>query len=233
MKTKIMSENRNEEQKRPRSWYGKVWHFLWYEDSLLSWLCLLVLSFVLIKFIVYPGLGLILGTPFPIVAVVSESMDHHLTNGAICGTHPEEYERSFESYWRACGSWYEEHDISQEKFKEFSLHNGFSKGDIIILIGRDPKDINIGEVIVFRAQDVARKPDPIIHRVVAKGVHTNGEQRYFFQTKGDHNPGIHQDSIIQEAEIDEERILGVAWFKIPWLGYVKIFAVQLIQWVNI
>ena len=35
-----------------------------------------VLAFVLIKFIIYPGAGLIMGTRLPVVAVVSESMEH-------------------------------------------------------------------------------------------------------------------------------------------------------------
>ncbi len=229
MKTKG-TDNTLRTKKVPRSWFGKIWHFLWYDDSFLSWLCLLILSFVLIKFVVYPGLGLVLGTQFPIVAVVSESMDHQLTNGAICGEHPLSYDGGFNNYWQICGKWYENRQISKEQFSAFSLAKGFSKGDIIVLRGKDPKDINIGDVIVFRAQNVARKPDPIIHRVVLKNERGEGiDPRYFFQTKGDHNPGIHQDTIIQEEDIDESRILGVAWFKIPWLGHVKIFAVELLQ----
>ena len=57
-------------KKRPTTWYGKVWWFLWEDDSVWSWLANIVLAFVLIKFIVYPGLGLALQTSHPIVAVV-------------------------------------------------------------------------------------------------------------------------------------------------------------------
>ena len=47
----------------------KTWHFIWEDDSLLSWIVNIVLAIVLIKFIIYPGLGLVLGTGFPVVAV--------------------------------------------------------------------------------------------------------------------------------------------------------------------
>jgi hypothetical protein len=45
-----------------KSFFGKLWHFIWNEDSIESWLINIVLAFVIIKFIVYPGLGLVLGT---------------------------------------------------------------------------------------------------------------------------------------------------------------------------
>ena len=68
---------RHKHRKQPQTTWGKIWHFLWYEDSVASWLVNIVLAFVLIKFVLYPGLGLILGTQFPVVAVVSSSMEHH------------------------------------------------------------------------------------------------------------------------------------------------------------
>ena len=70
----------------------KTWHFLWYEDSLLSWIVNIILAFVLIKFLIYPGIGLVLQTDLPVVAVVSESMDHNMVwndaaqQYAICGS---------------------------------------------------------------------------------------------------------------------------------------------------
>ncbi len=218
------------ERAKPTSWYGRFWHFLWYQDSFLSWITLLILSFLIIKFGVYPGLGFVLGTSYPVVAVISESMDHHLTDGEICGQRPSYYDSSFEEYWRICGNWYEQKEISEDTFRSFSLPNGFRRGDIIVLRGKDPKNINIGDIIVFRARQAALKPDPIIHRVVKKE-RSEGEA-YLFQTKGDHNPGIHEDQIIDEREIREDRILGVAWFKIPWLGFVKIYAVELFSTIT-
>ncbi|MBR9703136.1 hypothetical protein GOV10_03810, partial [Candidatus Woesearchaeota archaeon] len=54
--------------KKPKTWWEKAWYFLWYEDSVLSWAASLLVAFLLIKFIIYPGLGLVFGTQFPIVA---------------------------------------------------------------------------------------------------------------------------------------------------------------------
>ena len=54
----------------------KTWHFIWEDDSVWSWIVNIILAIVLIKFIIYPGLGLVLGTSYPIVAVVSDSMEH-------------------------------------------------------------------------------------------------------------------------------------------------------------
>ena len=56
--------------------WKKTWYFIWDDDSIYSWLVNVVLAFVLIKFIVYPVLGLLLQTNYPIVAVVSSSMEH-------------------------------------------------------------------------------------------------------------------------------------------------------------
>ena len=55
----------------------KIWNFIWYDDSWLSWILNLIIAFLLVKFIIYPGVGLVLGTEFPIVAVVSSSMEHN------------------------------------------------------------------------------------------------------------------------------------------------------------
>ena len=56
--------------------FKKIWNFLWHEDSVTSWVVSIILAFVIVKFIIYPLIGVFLGTSFPIVAVVSESMEH-------------------------------------------------------------------------------------------------------------------------------------------------------------
>ena len=53
----------------------RLWHFIWEDNSVWSWIANIVLAFILIKFIVYPSLGFVLGTTHPVVAVVSESME--------------------------------------------------------------------------------------------------------------------------------------------------------------
>jgi|SRR3989344_3823088 len=198
----------------------KLWWFLWKDDSLLSWIVNIILAFVLVKFLIYPGIGFLLGTTHPVVAVVSGSMDHGLNKGEICGITPEDYQGSFNDYWIACGAYYDKIGITKEMFNEYRFKNGFNKGDIMFLKGSSLKDIEVGDVIVFDGN----LKDPIIHRVVRKYVDNDA---YFLQTKGDHN----RDSNIglKEDKIGEERIIGKAFFRIPFLGWVKILAVEFIQ----
>jgi hypothetical protein len=219
-----------------KGFWGKVWYFVWHSNSIWSWVANIIIAFVLIKFLVYPGLGLIMGTTHPIVAVVSESMDHRMlhpcksydlsgtkclqvdsTKWALCPTtFTKKSSVDFDFYWENCGKWYEtRHNISQEQFEDFPFMSGFKRGDIIVLHGKKPADIKVGEVIVFKAN----KEYPIIHRVVAKRL-LGGE--WYFTTKGDHNQDSIDDAVIAEVKISEDRVLGVSWFKIPFLGYIKI-----------
>lgn len=204
----------------------KVWHFIWEDNSIWSWLVNVILAFVIIKFLVYPGLGLLLGTEYPIVAVISGSMDHSLADGELCGKYPVNYDGKLDGFWRVCGEWYDQRGISYEEFREFPLKNGFKRGDLIVLKGREPKNINIGEVIVFQATNRNIKPEPIIHRVVEK---RKSDNTYILETKGDHNKAQINDFIVKETSVNEERLLGRAWFRIPYLGYVKIIFVDLIN----
>lgn len=208
----------------------KVWNFLWHEDSLASWIVSALLAFILVKFIIYPGLGLLLGTGYPVVAVVSGSMEHksvpYGAGNIICGSIVNEKSNyNFDEYWNLCGEWYEHYNISKDQFKDFTLHNGFNTGSIIVLRGTDADNIKIGDVIVFQDDAICQlygKCDPIIHRVV-KINENNGVRT--FQTKGDHNG----DSDKLESDIPADKILGKAVMKIPYLGYVKLLAVKLLN----
>lgn len=204
--------------KKLKKVWSKIWYFIWEDDSILSWIVNVILAFVLIKFLIYPGLGLFLGTSHPVVAVVSGSMEHKLVNDVICGQRPSSYENDFDSFWDTCGDFYREYDVNKLEFEKFPFKNGFNTGDIIVLFGKNPEDIAIGDVIVFRSN----RPDPIIHRVIKKSV---DDDKYYFRTKGDHNPNSHPF----ESRIGEELIIGKAFFKIPWLGYIKIWFVKLLE----
>ncbi len=191
----------------------KIWYFLWESDSIWSWIVNFIIAFILVKFIVYPGLGYLLGTTFPVVEVVSGSMEH---------------DGSFDDWWQSSAycdgnectqeQWYANHNVSKEIFDEYRFKNGFNKGDIMVLLGVEPKTIKTGDVIVFMSKE---RSDPIIHRVMIKnGDETSG---FVFQTKGDHNvdSGVGLDTDIQESNI-----LGKAVFRIPYLGWIKIAAVS-------
>ena len=200
---------------------GRIWHFIWEEDSVLSWIVNIVLAFILIKFIVYPGLGWALGTQYPIVAVVSSSMEHHPGD--------------FPGWWSNSGNWYIEHGITQEQFLSFPLRNGFNKGDIILLRGGKPSTAKLGQVMVFLSSRQYPKPDPIIHRIVK--ITSTPDGRYQFQTKGDNNMdsipnSCSEGTCIDEYGIGQEQVIGYAVLRVPYLGYVKIWAVELFNFIS-
>ncbi|MFA5855860.1 MAG: S26 family signal peptidase [Candidatus Pacearchaeota archaeon] len=209
----------------------KMWRWIWDSDSILSWLVALVVIFVIVKFIFFPTLSLIMGTTLPLAGVESSSMDHQIVKDdlgryALCGEYFSENQVNhvdFDEYWKNCGEWYEKRDLTKEEFSKFTLKNGFRKGDIIIVWGRfKPK---IGDIIIFKPNQDSFAPRPIIHRVVTM---ENG----FIQTKGDHN----QDQLVagnnnyrtDETKIKEDQVIGKAIFKIPYLGYIKIWASEFV-----
>ena len=189
------------------SFLKKLWHFIWEEDSVWSWIANIILAFVLIKFVLYPGLGALLGTPFPIVAVVSSSMEHS---------------GSFEAWWSGefdCrnganirqSEYYVRFGITQDDFADYMFTNGFNKGDIMVLI--NPEPVEVGQVVVYTSSNNALRY-PIIHRVVSIKDDS-------LITKGDNN--CKEDPIIQKKDL-----VGKAVLRIPLLGYVKIWFVQLL-----
>jgi signal peptidase I len=192
----------------------KVWFFIWEDDSPWSWIVNIILAFVLIKFIIYPSLGFVLQTTHPVVAVVSESMEH---------------KGNFDEWWDNSKEWYVQNGISKEDFHDFVLRNGFNKGDIMFLRGKPAEDIEIGEVIVFWS---ARR-DPIIHRVVKKWT-SDGD--IFLGTKGDNyetNSAPIKTSFLDETQINEQQLVGTAAVRIPLLGYIKIWFVEIIDWAGV
>lgn len=184
----------------------KTWHFIWEDNSIWSWLVNIILAFIIIKYLVYPGLGLLLGTSYPIVAVVSTSMEH---------------DSSFDSWWESQKDFYEDFNITKEEFTEFNFKNGFNKGDLMVLIGKAPEKLEVGDVLVYKAG----KPDPIIHRAVLKD-EKNGF--YVFQTKGDHNTNQIRSLWLDETYIHESAVVGKAVVRIPLLGWVKILFVEFV-----
>lgn len=180
----------------------RIWHFIWEDNSMASWLVNILLAFVLVKFIIYPGLGLLFGTSYPVVAVVSGSMTHDNLH--------------FDTWWDANKEWYSGSGLTKEQFEEFPFYNGFNEGDIMVLFGTELPNVKTGEVIVY-----ASHPDypPIIHRVVNKqGVE-------YLETKGDHNV------VPDKEKVNEEKLIGKAVLRIPYLGWVKIWFTELIKMI--
>jgi len=188
----------------------KLWYFIWEDNSIWSWIVNIILAFVLIKFIVYPGLGFLLTTSHPVVAVVSSSMEHN--------------NLGFDNWWEKNNDWYIENGINKEQFEDFSLKNGFNKGDIMVLVGRDGENIEVGDVIVFNSNG----KDPIIHRVVKK----IQDDEIYFQTKGDNNKDSIRNNRLDETNVREDIIIGKAVFRVPFLGYIKIWFVEILKFIG-
>ena len=171
--------------------WKKFWAFL-KEDTWQSWLVSLILAFAIIKFVFFPVLSLILGTPLPLVVVESCSM-YHSTD--------------FDDWWERNSLWYEDRNITKKDFEIFPFKNGLNKGDIILVIGRG--ESQIGDIIIFDSNFRF----PLIHRVVEldPGIGTKGDN-------GETNP----DQISGERDIPEEAILGKSLVRIPALGWVKL-----------
>ncbi len=181
--------------------WKKIWHFIWYEDSILSWIVNVILAFILVKFLIYPGLGLLLGTTHPVVAVVSGSMEHEGLG--------------FDDWWQQNNELYSELGITKEEFSSYKFKNGFNKGDLMVLVS--VKELKRGDVLVF----LGEAPGPIIHRIVKID---NQNNEIYAQTKGDNNLGSRED----EFGITEDRMIGKAVFRIPYLGWIKLGFLKLI-----
>ena len=190
----------------------KLWFFLWYEDSVASWIVSIVVAFILIKFIIYPVLGLVFGTQFPVVAVVSNSMEH---------------DTGFDDWWSGQEDLYLPFNITKNEFTTYPMEGGFNKGDIIILFGAKPDKLKRGDIIVYWGG----KEYPIIHRVVAMGNDPDGAK--YFETKGDHNRGQIITPELNETHVPADTVIGKAAVRVPYLGWVKIWFVALLNAVGI
>lgn len=179
-----------------------LWRFIWYDDSIWSWIVNLIIAFVLVKFIIYPGLGLLLGTSFPVVAVVSGSMEH---------------DGNFDAFWEQQQNIYVQYGITKEEFEDFRFYNGFNKGDLMVLYS--PKDVDVGDVVVFSGDAYA----PLIHRVVKI-------ENSLYTTKGDHNLGSRTDEVdINPERVYGKavfRLPYLGWFKIGFAYILSWFGVN-------
>jgi len=108
------------------------------------------------------GLGLVLGTDLPVVAVVSNSMTHDVT------TPSRHYEYLQEKY-----------GYTEEEVDSWPITGGFLRGDALVVVGTETDELSPGDVIVY---DIEGQSTPIVHRIVKINEDEN------IVTKGDHNP---------------------------------------------
>lgn len=172
----------------------KIWRFLTKDNSIMSWIVNLILAFIIVKFLIYPGLGLVFQTPYPVVAVVSGSMEHNA---------------NFENWWEENQDYYLDKGVTKSEFELYDFHNGFNKGDIMVLQGA--KEYKKGDILVY---STPYHNYPIIHRIIDEDP---------LITKGDNN------KVEDPNQIQEEQIQGKAIVKIPLLGWIKIWFTELIK----
>jgi hypothetical protein len=174
----------------------KVYHFIFHDDSIWSWIVNLILAFLIVKFLIYPGLAWMLGSSLPLVAVISQSMYHEGVD--------------FDAWWEENGQYYEEMGISKEMFATYRFTNGFDKGDVMVLGSAEQADP--GDVLVYSSSS---HPYPIIHRAIAFD-----EDDGTIVIKGDNNDAA-------DPLVYEEQVIGKALYRIPKIGWVKIWAAAL------
>lgn len=174
---------------------AKVWHFLVHEDSWASFIVDAILIIIIGKFLIYPAIGLTLGTDYPVVAVMSSSMDH----------------KDNPNWWDSHNSYYQNYNITQEEFQEFYLKGGFNKGDVLII--KSQEEYKVGDIIVYI---VPTRKDPLIHRIVAINP---------IQTKGDANKGqLSFEKDISTAQIEGKAIFYIpylGWLKVGLLELIR------------
>jgi len=158
------------------------------EDSWPSFIVGLLIALIVIKFIIFPVLTLITGSALPLVIVESCSMYHQFDLDQIVQNRI-----------------YSDNGITYENTSNWVLKNGFTKGDIIIVLG--PKNLKVGDVVIFNAGQT----NPIIHRIV-------NIQNETYSTKGDNNFG----QLPVEKSISKDQLVGKAVFKIPAIGWIKL-----------
>ncbi len=187
--------------KKNKSLFGKFWYLLWSDNSLKGWIFSIVFIFIFIKFIFFPGLILITGTPLPLAIVESCSMYHE-----------DNLFTNFDSWWERHDDKYSEFIINELDFRDFTLKNGFTKGDILFVIGTDTDKLEEGDVIIFNAN----QQNPIIHRIV-EIKEANGKK--VFSTVGDNN----ERQLTFEKNVYEEQIIGKAVLRVaPYFGWIKL-----------
>ena len=98
-----------------------------------------------------------------------------------------------------------------------SMEPTIRPGDLIIVKGIDIKDVNVGDIIVYRNPYTNRD---VVHRVVYKG-ERNGE--VFLITKGDNNAtNPFPDQVVGAAPpVTREIFIGKVILIIPYIGYPR------------
>ena len=220
----------------------KIYNFLFKEDSFASWVVNIILALIVIQFIIYPSLTAITGSALPVVAVVSGSMEHkgvgvcgEEINGIcidrnsewleMCGVRVDKKYFLLTEFWDTCGSYYESNNITYEQFTSFPFARGFDTGDVMFIKKYEPDELRIGDVVIF----ISNTGKPIIHRIIS---FNNTTDDFLFTTKGDHNQFSNPGPSDREIDITYDEYVGSAVFRVPYVGYVKIYFEVMVHFIQ-
>lgn len=97
-----------------------------------------------------------------------------------------------------------------------SMFPELKRGDVIIVSKKEAeeiRDIEVGEVLVYNMHDRV-----VVHRIVDK---VDNKENFYFKTKGDANDDVDTWAIY------ENNVIGVAKYKIPYIGYPSVWFSEL------
>jgi len=200
------------------------------QNELISWIVYLVSAFVF-AWLIYTGLGLVLGTESPMMIVVSGSMQPLYHRGDVIilqGTQAEGLEGKEVQLQEA--------SLVEKEFASFAVpiykQNGNLK-EIESIKFNTNETIQVtqeGSIVVYWSSHLS---EPIIHRVAAKLKAGDG---WYVLTKGDseQNRTVDQDcgliingrpeqACIEFYPVPVEKLQGKAVLQIPLVGCIKLW----------
>ena len=155
-----------------------------------------IVSSVLIVGVIVFTVYLIAGTWPVVVAVESGSMEPHISEGDIVFLLGTE---------RVNITTYEEgKEIDYKTFEEY--------GDVIVY---EPNGNEHATPIIHRAMDLVDEGEIMVPKGYREAPHSG------YTTKGDHNK--HYDQAGSLNPVKPEWVIGVAKFRIPYMGYVTLY----------
>jgi signal peptidase len=102
-----------------------------------------------------------------------------------------------------------------------SMMPTYFEGDVVFIKKVDPHELEVGDIIVFKAQ---RGGTPIVHRIEEI---VEEEGTLYFVTKGDNNP--FSDSYYAPLEgVPESKVIGTPVWKIPKIGLISMYLRRLL-----
>lgn len=120
----------------------KIWHFLWHEESIASYVVFFIVAYLVLKFVAFPVFLVATGLS-DVTAVMSTSMVH--------------WQHNFDETYR---EWFNDRNITVSA--NWIFQDGLEVGDVVFVKKFDPTDIGVGDVIVFKVPS----GESIIHRVI-------------------------------------------------------------------